>query len=46
MSKNIYAEGVWCPDCEFFEEPDFVQGQCLACGCGEGTHVEVEVVDK
>lgn len=46
--REIVAEGVWCGQCEFFEVPDFDpdNGQCLACGCSEKAHSEVEVVTK
>lgn len=42
--REIVAEGVWCRDCEFFEVPDMDGGRCLACGCDEGRHIDVEVV--
>lgn len=43
--KDIVAEGVWCRDCEYFEVPDpGSDGRCMACGCPEEAHVNVEVV--
>lgn len=39
------AEGVWCADCEFFEDDDYISmGRCSSCGCPASTHQTAVVV--
>jgi hypothetical protein len=44
--QEVVAEGMWCRDCEFFEDAEFdpATGTCYACGCGNGRHVDAKVV--
>lgn len=39
------ASGLWCQECEFFEEHEFQSdgGFCVGCGCVESEHVSVNV---
>lgn len=46
VREIVSDEGTWCRDCEYHEVPDFADGRCMACGCPENRHVEVEVVTK
>lgn len=48
----VFAEGVWCRSCEFFEDEDFdnddpddMDAQCQGCGCRRPQHSNVKVVE-
>lgn len=44
----IYAQGLWCNSCGFFEEdaPMGSDDTCLSCGCDEDDHSRTKVVDE
>lgn len=43
-SNEVLAEGIWCEDCEFFEENEIEKDTCPACGCSRTRHVPAKVV--
>jgi len=42
---EVHATGIWCKDCEFFEDGDnLTSGSCRGCGCSSESHVTAQVV--
>ena len=42
--KTVYAVGVWCIECEIFEDAaDFPEGRCWQCGCDHTSHSDATV---
>lgn len=41
--SDIVAEGVWCVECEVFEQADMIGELCMACGCVESAHATARV---
>ena len=51
IQKYIHAEGVWCENCEVFEQEHDYTGTgendtCMSCGCTVEAHTEVKVISK
>jgi hypothetical protein len=44
--ENFIAEGIWCNECEFFEEIITTAGAltCPNCGCALDNHMKVKVI--
>lgn len=54
-SNQIVATGAWCTNCEYLEDPEYVDRRlpgvgpadedypCLSCGCAKEDHLDVEV---
>lgn len=46
--EEVLASGIWCEQCEFFEEIIVIDGdaRCPSCGCRLGKHIKVKVVKE
>jgi hypothetical protein len=41
----VFADGIWCHDCQYFETVDSIVGaRCMGCGCPATNHVSSKVV--
>lgn len=44
LPETLAEDGTWCLGCRLFEDIDFHNSMCRACGCALSDHVDAKVV--